>query len=105
MDIDPEMHMYDCPGTLPGGRGCETCKDWEGRTFADIRAELAGTRAPVPEPRSAPSEPEPARTLHHAGYCERLAYEGGICTCHSPDDYFQEPPNMADLEDGVDARW
>ena len=101
---DPEEHMYYCPGTGPGGRGCDVCAGWEGRTFEDIRAELAGTPAVVPAPQPIARPQEPARA-HHADHCERLAYEGGICTCHSPDDYDREPANMADLEDGVDHRW
>lgn len=101
MGTDPEMHMYDCPGTLSSGRGCAECKGWEGRTFKDIRAELAGTPAAVPSPRPAPGTPEPARAPHHADHCERLTYEGGVCTCHSLDDYDREPANLADLEDGV----
>ncbi|MFK0238256.1 hypothetical protein [Streptomyces vinaceus] len=105
MDIDPEMHMYECPGTLSGGRGCELCKGWEGRAFKDIRAEPAGTPAMVPAPRLAPDVPESALTAYHVDHCERLVYEGGICTCHSLDDYDREPANMADLEDGVDASW
>lgn len=103
---DPELHMYDCPGTLPGGRGCETCRGWEGRTFRDIRAELAEAPAPapVPVPRPATEAPEPART-HHVDHCERHDGDGGICTCHALDDYDREPSNMADLEDGVHAWW
>lgn len=104
MDVDPEMHMYDCPGTGPGGRGCEECKGWEGRLFTDIRVELAGTPSTVPAPRSAPSSNAPVRT-HHNDDCERLVYEGGICSCHSMDDYFREPANMADLEEYPDAPW
>lgn len=96
--------MYDCPGT--GGRGCEICADWEGRTFADIRNELAGisTAAPavvLPAPRT----PEAPPTSDHAEHCDRLFHEGGTCTCDSPDDYDREPANMADLEDGIDANW
>ncbi|MFD8573409.1 hypothetical protein [Streptomyces sp. NPDC059639] len=108
MDIDPEMHMYDCPGTLPGGRGCETCKGWEGRSFDDIRRELAGTPeapvVPTPPTRSA-AEPPRAAVLDHADHCDRVHHDGGTCTCTTPDDYDREPSNMADLEDGVDARW
>ncbi|MEV0504796.1 hypothetical protein AB0I84_45435 [Streptomyces spectabilis] len=103
MDIDPEMHMYDCPGTLPGGRGCETCRGWEGRTFEDIRGELAGTPL-VPVSPPLPSSPELPRA-HHADHCERFVSEGGICTCDCPDDYDREPPDMTDLEDGVSAWW
>ncbi|MFE9812447.1 hypothetical protein [Streptomyces sp. NPDC005548] len=103
--INPEMHMYDCPGTLPGGRGCETCKDWEGRPFADIRRELAATPSDAPIVSAPRSTPEPARPSHHAEHCERLVTEGGICTCHSEDDYDREPANMADLEDGINAGW
>lgn len=66
MDIDPETHMYDCPGTLPGGRGWDTCKSWEGRSFADIRAGFAGVPLSVPVPRSAPRTPEPARAFHQS---------------------------------------
>ena len=103
IDVDPETHMYDCPGTLPGGRGCETCKSWEGRTFEDIRAELAGVPAkPAPQPTSGAYEP--ARTAGHADDCERLTYEGGLCTCRL-DDYDREPTNMADLEDGINPGW
>ncbi|MFD9151270.1 hypothetical protein ACFWDF_29145 [Streptomyces diastaticus] len=108
MDVDPEMHMYDCPGTLPGGRGCAMCKGWEGRTFEDIRRELAGTPPVAPAASRAPEAPrapEPPRDPHHADHCERLVYEDGICTCTLPDDYDREPSNMADLEDGVDGRW
>ncbi|MEU6467436.1 hypothetical protein [Streptomyces sp. NPDC046976] len=105
MDIDPEMHMYDCPGTLPGGRGCEMCKSWEGRTFEDIRRELAGTPPVAPVRLPTPRAPEPSRGPDHADHCERFVYEGGICTCDLPDDYDREPPNMADLEDGADSRW
>ncbi|MFF3216965.1 hypothetical protein ACFYYB_40875 [Streptomyces sp. NPDC002886] len=105
MDIDPEMHMYDCPGPLPGGRGCEECKGWEGRTFKDIRAELAGTPAVVPASRPAYGAHSLVRTPDHADHCERLTDEGGICTCHSLDDYDREPANMADLEDGISAWW
>lgn len=57
----------------------------------------------VPAPRPALIAQAPARTPHHADHCERLVYEGGICTCHSPDDYDREPANMADLEDGINA--
>ncbi|MFE2326901.1 hypothetical protein ACFXD5_23760 [Streptomyces sp. NPDC059385] len=103
---DPEMHMYDCPGTLPGG-GCEECKGWEGRTFADIRAELSGTpaTATVPAPRRASPVLEAARAPHHADHCERLVYEGGTCTCHGVDEYDREPADMIDLEDGVHSWW
>ncbi|MET8703609.1 hypothetical protein ABZW10_32880 [Kitasatospora sp. NPDC004723] len=106
LDIDPEMHMYDCPGTLPGGRGCELCKDWEGRTFEELRRELAGLPPLAPVSPPAPAEaPEPPRGCRDLDHCERLMYEGGTCTCDSPDDYDREPSNMADLEDGVDHRW
>ncbi|WP_327180472.1 hypothetical protein OG599_35395 (plasmid) [Streptomyces sp. NBC_01335] len=101
MDIDPEMHMYDCPGT--NGRGCETCEGWEGRTFDEIRAELAGTPAGAPAPGPILRAQEADRTGRHADHCDRFAYDGGICNC--ADDYDREPPNMADLEDGIDARW
>lgn len=104
MDIDPELHMYDCPGTGPGGRGCDECKGWEGRTFGDIRAELAGTPAPVPAARPAPVPPEPDRT-HHYDHCDRLTTEGGVCTCRDLDDYDLEPANMIDLEGYPDAPW
>ncbi|MFD7835530.1 hypothetical protein [Streptomyces sp. NPDC059761] len=102
---DPEMHMWDCPGTLPGGRGCETCKGWEGRTFGDIRAELARTPAVAQVPQQEFRALEKVRHPHHEDYCERDLYEGGICTCDSLDDYDREPSNMIDLEDGVSASW
>lgn len=105
MNIDPEMHMYDCPGTGPGGRGCEECKGWEGRTFAAIRAELTGTPRTIPVPRRAPSQDELVRAQHHDDHCERLTCEGGICTCHGLDDYDREPSNMAQLEEYPDAPW
>lgn len=96
--------MYDCPGT--GGRGCAICADWEGRTFEDIRNELAGISTATPTVVPVPRAPEPSRAPdHHAEHCDRLFHEGGICTCESPDDYDREPANMADLEDGVDAAW
>ncbi|MFD8597646.1 hypothetical protein ACFV1L_21850 [Kitasatospora sp. NPDC059646] len=105
LDVDPEMHMYDCPGTLPGGRGCELCETWEGRTFAELRRELAGL---PPEPVRPPAQidrpepPQPSRAGHdHDDHCERLIYEGGTCTCDSPYDWDREPSNMADLEDGI----
>ncbi|MFF5809056.1 hypothetical protein [Streptomyces sp. NPDC012746] len=104
-DIDPEMHMYDCPGTGPGGRGCETCEGWEGRSFESIRAELKGSPPPVPAPRRAPSRPERSEGSHRDGECERDLYEGGVCTCGALDDYDREPANMADLEDGIDPSW
>ncbi|MGW5852014.1 hypothetical protein ACWFQ8_29390 [Streptomyces sp. NPDC055254] len=97
------MHMYDCPGTGPGGRGCETCEGWEGRSFESIRAELEGRSAPTP--RWAPIRPEQSEAPHRDGACERDLYEGGICTCGAPDDYDREPANMADLEDGIDPSW
>ncbi|MEV7834397.1 hypothetical protein AB0P12_27785 [Streptomyces subrutilus] len=99
------MHVYDCPGTLPGGRGCELCEGWEGRRFEDIRAELAGASAVVPGPRQAASAPGPPRAPGHDDHCERFTYEGGICTCHYTDDYDREPANMIDLEDGISAGW
>ncbi|MFD9286604.1 hypothetical protein ACFWD7_57745 [Streptomyces mirabilis] len=75
MDIDPEMHMWDCPGTGPGGRGCAVCAGWEGRSFDDIRRELAGTpEAPVRPALPTPSAPELIRTdgSGHADHCEHL---------------------------------
>ncbi|MFE0654231.1 hypothetical protein ACFVZH_37375 [Streptomyces sp. NPDC059534] len=104
-DIDPEMHMYDCPGTGPDGRGCETCEGWEGRSFQSIRAEIQGRSEIVPAPRWAPGRPEKPEATHRDGECERDLYEGGGCTCDALDDYDREPANMADLEDGIDASW
>lgn len=52
-----------------------------------------------------PGGPEPARPLHHGDRCGSLTREGGICTCHSPDDYDRETACMADLEDGVGHWW
>lgn len=42
--------------------------------------------------------------MEHDDECERLTYEGGICTCgadQSDEAYSAEPSNMADLEDGI----
>ncbi|MFJ4717447.1 hypothetical protein [Streptomyces sp. NPDC088785] len=106
MDIDPELHMYDCPGTGPGGRGCPTCAGWEGRSFAEIRRELAAASGPEAVP-VVPTQSTPQRPRAegpHVDHCERLVHEGGVCSCDIPDDYEWEPANMADLEDGG-ARW
>ncbi|MFD7868117.1 hypothetical protein [Streptomyces sp. NPDC059783] len=103
--IDPSLHMYECPDTLPGG-GCEICETWDGRTFEDIRSDLSG-HVPAPPAPPVPSTPDPPRDgpAGHADHCERLSYEDGICTCHGLDDYDREPPDMADLEDGVSSGW
>ncbi|CAM5642229.1 hypothetical protein SAVIM338S_06302 [Streptomyces avidinii] len=47
----------------------------------------------------------PPTPHHHTDHCERLTYEGGVCTCHSLSDYAREPANMPDLEDRIDAIW
>ncbi|MBT2395935.1 hypothetical protein [Streptomyces sp. ISL-100] len=107
MDIDPEMHMYDCPGTGPGGRGCEVCQDWEGRSFEDIRAQLnpPAAGAAKTQTQQVPAPAPESRRDNHADDCERLTYEGGTCTCATVDEYDREPANMADLEDGVRSDW
>lgn len=40
--------------------------------------------------------------LGHEDECDKIQYEGGICTCEllGNDDYHDEPSNMAALENG-----
>lgn len=41
--------------------------------------------------------------MNHDDECDKLMYEGGICTCEllgGRDDYADEPSNMAALENG-----
>ena len=43
----------------------------------------------------------------HDDECDKLLYEGGICTCGltgGRDDYDDEPSNMDALENGQDSR-